>query len=56
MQIQSALFDGTNLSDKEKVMMGEAVRGLMMGAVQSFLWNAIVLCVVFLLLINFVNR
>ena len=52
-QIRSALLDNANLSDEQKAKMGKAIEGVMYGAVQSFLWNAIVLMVVFLGLINF---
>lgn len=51
-QIRSALLDNANLSEEQKAKMGRAINGAMYGAVQSFLWNAVVLMVVALGALN----
>jgi len=56
-KVRSDLLDGIDtLSDEDKIRLGKGMEGLMYGAVQSFLWNAIVLAVLFLGLINFLGR
>ena len=56
-KVRSDLLDGIDtLSDEDKIKLGKSMEGFMYGAVQSFLWNAIVLAVIFLGLINFLGR
>lgn len=56
VQVRSDLLDGIDtLSDQDKLRLGRTIEGLMYGAVQSFLWNAILLFAVALTLLNFLS-
>lgn len=55
-QVVSGLTDGTGLSDDEKVEVGNMVANITMYGVQGAVWNALILLVVFISLVNFVLR
>jgi len=52
-RIQSILLDDMDMTDDEKMAMGDAIRGAMVGGIQGFLWNAIGIAAIFLILFNF---
>mmetsp|Transcript_38475 Transcript_38475/g.91250 ORF Transcript_38475/g.91250 Transcript_38475/m.91250 type:complete len:233 (+) Transcript_38475:79-777(+) len=55
-KISSILLDDLDLSEEDKSKLGDAIRGVAVGGIQTILWNAIVLAVLFLAIINFTQR
>lgn len=52
-KVDSPLLNKINMDEADKKEIGKVMASFSMGAVQSILWNSIVLMVAFLLLINF---
>ncbi|CAG9464238.1 unnamed protein product [Pedinophyceae sp. YPF-701] len=52
-KVQSSLLDGVDMTEEDKKELGRVFGGFAMGAVQSVLWNGILLMVFALLWLNF---
>lgn len=55
-KIVSGLTDGTGLSEQDKSEVGNMVANITMYGVQGAVWNALILLIVFISLVNFVLR
>ena len=52
----SPIIDNAGLSEKEKSEVGNIVANITMWSVQGAVWNALILLIIFITLVNFVLK
>eukprot|EP00873_Tetraselmis_striata_P004721 jgi/Tetstr1/424985/TSEL_015455.t1 len=52
-KISSVLLDDLNMTDEQKMAVGDVMRGAVVGGIQGAIWNAIALFIIFIVLFNF---